>query len=182
MRSWTKRRTCYLYFPEAAQFLSASSTPIRPTNTSSPHSSTKRANFFFFCNRQRPLQNSIMGQNAQSNWSWGTQLQRINVHLRLSYHRKGEQKTITTRGPGCLLCGSIWQGSYSQEISKLWLPKADQHSGSVECRVGILYFMANIYLSVSTYHVCPFGSVLPPSGWYFQVPSIYLRISWNHCF
>ena len=30
--------------------------------------------------------------------------------------------------------------------------------------MGILYFMANTYLSVSTYHACPFGSGLPHSG------------------
>jgi hypothetical protein len=28
-----------------------------------------------------------------------------------------------------------------------------------------VYFLANIHLLVSTYHVCPLGSELPHSGW-----------------
>ena len=43
----------------------------------------------------------------------------------------------------------------------------------------ILYeFLANIHLSVSTYHACPFGSGLPCSGWYFLIPLICLQNSW----
>jgi hypothetical protein len=53
---------------------------------------------------------------------------------------------------------------------------------SVGCILGILYFFANIHLSVSTYHACPFGSGLCHPGWYFLDPSICLRISWSHCF
>ena len=52
---------------------------------------------------------------------------------------------------------------------------------SVNCILGILSFWANIHLSVSAYHVCSFMTELPNSGWYFQVPSICLRIS-SHCF
>jgi hypothetical protein len=37
-------------------------------------------------------------------------------------------------------------------------------SGSVGYIVGILYFLANIHSSVSTYHACPFGFRLPHSG------------------
>jgi hypothetical protein len=39
-------------------------------------------------------------------------------------------------------------------------------------------FMANIQLSVSTYHVGPLGSWLPHSWCYFLVPSICMQISW----
>jgi hypothetical protein len=38
--------------------------------------------------------------------------------------------------------------------------------------------LANIHLSVSTYHACSFGSV---SGWYFLDPSICLQNSWCPC-
>ena len=58
---------------------------------------------------------------------------------------------------------------------------------SMDCILAILYFyififslfvcLANIYLLVSTYHACPFGSELSHSGWYFLVPSIYLQNS-----
>jgi hypothetical protein len=54
--------------------------------------------------------------------------------------------------------------------------------GSVECIVGILYFMANIHLSVSTYHACTFGTGLPHSRCYSQVTSICLQNSWCLCF
>ena len=39
---------------------------------------------------------------------------------------------------------------------------------SVECVMGILNFIANSHLSMR-YHVCPFGSRLPHTGWYFLV-------------
>jgi hypothetical protein len=45
---------------------------------------------------------------------------------------------------------------------------------SVGYTMGILYFKANIHLSMSTYHVCTFGSELPHTGWYFLVPPICL--------
>jgi hypothetical protein len=46
------------------------------------------------------------------------------------------------------------------------------------CEVmGILSFLPNIQMSVSTYHVCSFVNGLPHSGGYFIVPSICLRIS-----
>jgi len=48
---------------------------------------------------------------------------------------------------------------------------------SVGCILGVLYFLVNIHLSVSTYHACPFGSELPHSGRYFLVPSICLQNS-----
>jgi hypothetical protein len=41
----------------------------------------------------------------------------------------------------------------------------------------ILFFLANIHLLLSTYHACPFGYVLPHSGWYLLVPSICLQNS-----
>jgi hypothetical protein len=44
--------------------------------------------------------------------------------------------------------------------------------------LGILYFLVNMHLSVSTYHACPFGSGVPHSGWYFLVLSICLQNSW----
>jgi hypothetical protein len=34
---------------------------------------------------------------------------------------------------------------------------------------------ANIHLLVSTYHICPFGSELPYSGWYFLILSVCLQ-------
>jgi hypothetical protein len=45
---------------------------------------------------------------------------------------------------------------------------------SVNCTLGMLYFLANIHLLVNTYH----GSEIPLSGWYFLVPSICLKNSW----
>ena len=42
----------------------------------------------------------------------------------------------------------------------------------VSCVMGILNFLVNVHLSMSAYHVYPFG--LPNSGWYFLVPSICL--------
>jgi hypothetical protein len=53
-------------------------------------------------------------------------------------------------------------------------------SSSVDCILGIMYFLTNIHLLVSTYHACPFGSELPHSGWYFLVPSIWLQNSRFH--
>ena len=50
---------------------------------------------------------------------------------------------------------------------------------SVSCVLGILIFLANIHLSVSTYHMCSFVTGLSHSGWYFLVLSICLRISWS---
>jgi len=52
---------------------------------------------------------------------------------------------------------------------------------SVECSVGILNFMANIHLYVSTNNACPFEWGLPHSGWYFLIPSICLQNSWCPC-
>jgi len=49
--------------------------------------------------------------------------------------------------------------------------------GSVSCIMGILSFLPNIYLSMSTYLVCSFVTGLPHSGCYFLFPSICLRIS-----
>jgi len=47
---------------------------------------------------------------------------------------------------------------------------------SVHCIVDIpSFFCANIHLSISAYHVCPFVIGLSHSGWYFLVPSICLR-------
>ena len=37
---------------------------------------------------------------------------------------------------------------------------------SEEYSMGILYFIANIHLYVSTYHACPLGTRPPHSGWY----------------
>ena len=48
---------------------------------------------------------------------------------------------------------------------------------SMDCRVSILYFVANLHLWVSTNHVYPFGSALPHLGWCFLVPFICLHIS-----
>ena len=63
----------------------------------------------------------------------------------------------------------------STEASTFW-------SSSVKWILVILNFWANIHLSVSTYLVCSFVTELPHSGWYFQVLSICLRISWTHRF
>ena len=51
-----------------------------------------------------------------------------------------------------------------------------------ECILDILNFSANIHLSVSTHHVWYFVIWLPHSGWYAQVPSICLQISWSLVF
>jgi hypothetical protein len=45
---------------------------------------------------------------------------------------------------------------------------------SVSCIIDVLSFWANIHLSVSTYHICPFVFRLPHSEWYFLLPSISL--------
>jgi hypothetical protein len=65
------------------------------------------------------------------------------------------------------------------ETSSLWPFSLLNFLSSVDCILGIwyFYFLANIYLLVSTYYACPFGSELPQSGWYFLVPSICLQNS-----
>ena len=45
----------------------------------------------------------------------------------------------------------------------------------MSCILVILRFWANIHLSVYIYHVYPFVSGLPHSGWYFIVPSCACR-------
>jgi hypothetical protein len=45
---------------------------------------------------------------------------------------------------------------------------------SMNFTLSILYFSSNICLLVSKYHVCPFGSKLTHSEWYFLVPSLCL--------
>lgn len=54
--------------------------------------------------------------------------------------------------------------------------------GSMDFSMSILYFMANIHLKVSTYHVCLSRSGLPHSGWSFLGPYVFLLILWCHCF
>jgi hypothetical protein len=54
--------------------------------------------------------------------------------------------------------------------------------GSVEHSMNILCFMANIHLQVSTYDICPFGTRLPHSGGYYQVPIICQQNSLCFCF
>ena len=66
------------------------------------------------------------------------------------------------------------------KVSILWSSFFLSFMWSVNCILGILSFWANIYLSVSVYHVWSFVTGLPHSG--FLVPSICLRISWSHCF
>jgi hypothetical protein len=53
---------------------------------------------------------------------------------------------------------------------------------SVNCIMSILSFWANINLSASTYHMFPFVSALPHSGWSFLVPPICLENLWSHYF
>ena len=53
---------------------------------------------------------------------------------------------------------------------------------AVDCILGIPRYWANIHLSVSAYCVCSFVTGLPHSRSYFLVPSIWVRISWSHCF
>jgi hypothetical protein len=52
---------------------------------------------------------------------------------------------------------------------------------SVGCAMDIMYFLANIHLSLSIYNAYPFGSRLPHSGWYFLDPPIWLQNSWCPC-
>jgi hypothetical protein len=52
---------------------------------------------------------------------------------------------------------------------------------SVSCIVDILSILPNIDLSVSQHHMCSFVTRLPYSGC-FLGPSIFLWISWSHCF
>ena len=48
----------------------------------------------------------------------------------------------------------------------------------VGCILGILYFLANILLSVSVYYAYLLRSELFQSGWYFLVPFICLQNEW----
>jgi len=53
---------------------------------------------------------------------------------------------------------------------------------SVNFILCILSFGANMHLSLSAYHMCPFVTGLPHWEWYFLVPPICIRISCSHCF
>jgi hypothetical protein len=68
------------------------------------------------------------------------------------------------------------------EASTLWSPFLLNVIWSVNYILGIPSFWANIHLSVSAYCVCSFVTGLPHSRSYFLVPSIWVRISWSHCF
>jgi hypothetical protein len=48
----------------------------------------------------------------------------------------------------------------------------------VRCILGILYFLGNINLLVSTYDALPFESGLSHSGWHFVFSSIFPQNSW----
>ena len=52
------------------------------------------------------------------------------------------------------------------------------------CELNFWYseFWGNINLSVSYYHACSLATESPHSGWYSQVPSICLQVSWSHWF
>jgi hypothetical protein len=54
--------------------------------------------------------------------------------------------------------------------------------GSVGCNMVILYFLANIHLSVRKDNAYPLVSGLPNSGCYFLVSPICLQNSWCLCF
>ena len=58
------------------------------------------------------------------------------------------------------------------EVSTLWSSFFLSFTCFANCILGILSFWANIHLSVSAYHVCPFVIGLPHSGWYPPDPSI----------
>jgi hypothetical protein len=68
------------------------------------------------------------------------------------------------------------------EASTLWCFFLLSFMWSASCIMDIPCSLPNIHLSVSTYHVCSFGTELPHSGWYFQVSSISLQISRSQCF
>ena len=68
------------------------------------------------------------------------------------------------------------------EVSTLWSSFFLSFVWSVNCIFSIPSFWANIYLSVSAHHVCSFVIGLPHSRWYPPDLSIYLKISWSHCF
>ena len=70
----------------------------------------------------------------------------------------------------------------STEASTFWSSYFLGFIWSMNWILGILNFWANIHFSVCTYQVCSFVTELPHSGWYFQVLSIFLRISLSHCF
>jgi hypothetical protein len=57
----------------------------------------------------------------------------------------------------------------------LWLVKILELCGFYP---GYSVFLANIYLLVSTYHACLFGTVLLHSGWYFLFLPILMQHSW----
>jgi hypothetical protein len=48
---------------------------------------------------------------------------------------------------------------------------------SVNCILGILSFVANIHLSVSAYHMCPFVTGLPHSWWRIEL-EIWWGLHW----
>ena len=63
------------------------------------------------------------------------------------------------------------------EASTLWVSFFSSFVWSVVSWV--FQAFPNIYLSVSTYHVCSFMTGSHHSGWYFLVSSICLWISWS---
>ena len=60
-----------------------------------------------------------------------------------------------------LFCSPLLSGI---KASTLWTSLLLKFIWSMSCSMGILSFWNNINLSVSTYHVCPFGFGLLPSG------------------
>ena len=76
--------------------------------------------------------------------------------------------------PSLPLCYCFFSFPKETEVSSLGHFSLWTFLSSVDCILGTLYFyfLANIHLLVSTYHVCHFGPELPHSGWYFLVPFI----------
>ena len=76
--------------------------------------------------------------------------------------------------PSVFLPSGFFSIASSIKASSLWPYSLLTFLSSVNCTLGMLYFLANIHLLVNTYH----GSEIPLSGWYFLVPSICLKNSW----
>jgi hypothetical protein len=77
--------------------------------------------------------------------------------------------------------GTLFPILQRHKLSTLWSSFFLSFMCFTTCVLGILSFWANIHLSMSAYHLCPFVIGLPYSGWYHPDSSICLWNSWIHC-
>lgn len=136
-------------------------------HTYKPPHLTKEASL---CISQKQLQKATTDQNADD---FGCPAP-INmsttqpIHLRLGkYIRRGSRKIVRAKRTrmGCLLRDAIfciWEGSWTQEISSMWLPKQDLKKWRLTCQRGLLFSILTVLVlslykgprnpSVQTFH------------------------------